>query len=347
MTAATESRASTPGRATDLPMRFEGFCRRILEQSGYVIQPQVHAVDFLATKHAEKIVAEAKLYRSAAVPTSILERAAERLLLMKREFRAVRALLLATIQGPQPRGFLERSQFAAIELWDLRKLLQEASGDEELYRQFVGFLREAEIGFAGTEPPASDVVGVLVEAPPESLKPRGHRLARDLKSIKTGKAGSHSFEDWCKEAVDYLFGDQLGKLQTQRTIEGGIYRADLISRIRPMHDLWRQLSQDFRTRYVVFEFKNYNRRVLPDQIFLTEKYLYPSALRCFAVIITRGGVHKNAIRAAKGVLRDSGKLILICTVSEVLKMLHAKDQGDDPNDLLWYAVDEFLTDTAP
>lgn len=346
MTTATEIRLGGHGRATDLGMRFESICGRILEMNGYLIEHQNRAVDFVATLQGEKIVAEAKLYRSATVPISILERAAQRLLLMKQEFRAKRALLLATIQGPQVPKFLGQGQ-SGIELWDLDKLIREASADQELFSEFTAFLREAEIGFAGTEPPAANIAKVLVEGFPESLKPQGEQLIRNLDSIKAGIAGSRKFEAWCKEAIAYLFGDQLGKLLAQRRIGGGIHRPDLISRIMPSHDFWKTLSHDFRTRYVVFEFKNYGQRISQDQVFLTEKYLYTSALRCFAIIIARSGAHRNAIRSAKGILRDSGKLILLTTADEVKRMLRAKDMGDDPNDLLRDAVDHLLTDTTP
>jgi hypothetical protein len=327
-------------------MRFEGICKRILELRGYLVEDQNTAVDFVATRQGERTVAEAKLYRSAAVPISLLERAAQQLLLMKQEFGAKNALLLATIQASQAPRFLREAE-SGIELWDLDTLIKAASRNEELYSEFTALLREAGISFTGSGPVADNIPNMPVEIFLESLKPRGERIAMHLNSIKTGKPGSRKFEAWCKEAVAYLFGDQLGKLETQRRMEGGIYRADLISRIRPSHDFWTALSQDFRTRYVVFEFKNYSGKLSQDQIFLTEKYLYTNALRCFAIIITRGGAHRNAIRSAKGVLRNSGKLILLVTADEVLRMLRMKDRGDDPNDLLWDAVDDLLTDTAP
>ena len=56
---------------------------------------------------------------------------------------------------------------------------------------------------------------------------------------------------------------------------------DLIARLVPKETsaFWQSLAQDFRCRYIVFEFRNYTEEISQNQIYTTEKYLYPTALR--------------------------------------------------------------------
>jgi len=64
-----------------------------------------------------------------------------------------------------------------------------------------------------------------------------------------------------------------------RCLSTGLHRFDAVARIRSNNDLWTALVRYFRTRYVVFEFKNYREKIAQGQIHTTEKYLYPVALR--------------------------------------------------------------------
>jgi hypothetical protein len=124
---------------------------------------------------------------------------------------------------------------------------------------------------------------------------------------------------------------------------------DLIARLVPSDtaSFWASLAHDFRCRYVVFEFKNYGDKISQNQIYTTEKYLYPNALRSVAIIIARNGSDRSATRAIQGTLRESGKVILVLSLEDVVKLLRAKDQGLEPSDLLIDYLDELLTGIAP
>ncbi len=82
---------------------------------------------------------------------------------------------------------------------------------------------------------------------------------------------------------------------------------------------------DFRSRYVVFEFKLYSGQITQGEILTTEKYLYRTALRSVAIIISPRGFAKNAAETARGALREHGKLIVGITVEQVCNMLMRRD----------------------
>ena len=57
---------------------------------------------------------------------------------------------------------------------------------------------------------------------------------------------------------------------------------------------------------------------------------------------SRKGADKNALAAARGALRESGKLIVNLDVNDLCDMLHLKDKGDDHNTILVDRVDDML-----
>ena len=71
--------------------------------------------------------------------------------------------------------------------------------------------------------------------------------------------------------------------------------------------------------------------------------LYKTALRQVAIIISRRGCDSHAMQAAKGSLRESGKLILCLSDQDLLKMADMWKSGDpEPAQLLSDKLDNLL-----
>lgn len=102
------------------------------------------------------------------------------------------------------------------------------------------------------------------------------------------------------------------------------------------------IVNQFNSRYLIVEFKNYNDKIKQGQIFTTEKYLHRNALRSTAIIVSREGPDDNAELACRGALRESGRLIINLNINQLCDMLHAKDDNDDPNSVILDIVDEML-----
>lgn len=114
-----------------------------------------------------------------------------------------------------------------------------------------------------------------------------------------------------------------------------MHEFDLAARVASTDDFWVSLTRDFRARFIVFEFKNYKKPISQREVYTTEKYLYPLAMRSTAIIIARNGYDAGALKAAEGALRESGKVILMFSAKEICDMLKAKDKlGDAALNLL-------------
>ena len=94
---------------------------------------------------------------------------------------------------------------------------------------------------------------------------------------------------------------------------------------------------------IVFEFKNYQKEIGQEEIYTTEKYLYEKALRKVAIIISRNGANQHAFQAARGTLRETGKLILCLSDNALLDMVDIKERGEqEPAEYLGTILDDVL-----
>lgn len=158
---------------------------------------------------------------------------------------------------------------------------------------------------------------------------------------------SGEYEKLCAKILKELFMDDLSIWKEQKKSNADLYRFDLICKIKDdkVSPFWKFLEDFFNTKYIIFEFKNYKDAITQKEIYTTEKYLYAKALRSVAIVLSCNGADKNADRAIKGVLRESGKLIISVSNQDVIRMLEAKRNGEEPSDYLYAMLDNMLMDS--
>jgi hypothetical protein len=293
-------------------------------------------------------VLEAKLYRSRAIPTDAVYSAAINLEVARNQLNASHSILAVGSRVTE----LARNQLAVFPnliLYDYDKLFFLASKHPALSVAFDRLLRET---FAFTHPPVPKRASadpfeelqrpISGSQPVPSRDDESARLSEELLEVKKGRTNAREFEDKVGRVLKYIFNDDLSGWSEQKVTEHGLSRYDLIAKIVSEHDFWRSMITFFRTGYVVFEFKNYNEKIKQGQIYTTEKYLFAPAMRNTAIIISWNGADKNAERAARGSLRESGKLIINLTVPDICKMVQLKASGDDPNSIIADKVDTIM-----
>ncbi len=301
------------------------------------------APDLLIMGEDEGVVVELKLHRSERVPLALVRNAFAQLDRMLGMTSAKRGILII----PQP---LVESHYMTVqsgqhELWDLDRLIDAARPFPEIAADLAELLRALRVG-AERPPEGSAAITELGEITTE-LPPlgAGTRLAEQLEALPAGRkdGAAQKFEHLCEAALRLLFDKDLLSWRSQSDIEQGFQRVDVIARLQPTTSaFWSTLSADFRSRYVVFEFKNYTDPITQDQVYTTEKYLFTSALRSIAIIIAKSGTTESANRAMRGALREQGKLILCLSMNEFCGLLRGFDNGDNPEEVLIRKVDDLL-----
>ena len=122
-----------------------------------------------------------------------------------------------------------------------------------------------------------------------------------------------------------------------------MFRRDLLCGIKGSSEFWKILIQHYNSRFVVFEFKNYEQELDQNLVYITGKYLYNAALRNVAIIISRKGFSGSAHKLATGMLTGKEeKLIIDLNDKDIIIMLRMKADEQDPSDYLLNKLEDFL-----
>jgi hypothetical protein len=290
-------------------------------------------------------VVELKFYRRWSPPAPGLFRSAlEYTRLCKGEMGASNAVLIITC--PMRPKFKEvAARFPEVEIWDEDRLFEMAATFPDLRAQLEELL-EVDAPTSVEDKDPSIPHSLIMESPHGDDRPSpkpGRALAYELYAIERGRDMATAFETACIGALKYLFDHDLHGWHVQSRTVDGLHRRDLVCRIqKKAAEVWLLMMEDLGSRYVVFEFKNYSKPITQSEIITTERYLYPSALRKVAIVISHEKCADSAEAVMAGAMREHGKMILPLSVPEIVDLLLSKDEGSDPNSYLFQRVDEFL-----
>jgi hypothetical protein len=315
----------TAHSAINLSQRFEDLLARFFKAEGFGVEVHVAVgqsrsqADLVVTSATMKrAVVEIKLYRSEGVARGVLMTAARQTESYRSAAGAARGILAVTCRIDAS-TLEELKIFPNLAFYDYEILKFLFAKHSDLSADFESITDEAYTDRTGTRsaPLHQSIPQLegLFDGPapsPSDIEPeKKGRLFRDeLSKIPTGRTDAAAFEKICQKCLEYAFADYLNDWRSQESTTTGLHRFDAVARVLPKSDFWIALKENFRTRYVLFEFKNYTEKIGQGQIYTTEKYLYPAALRGTAIIVSPKGPDENAEASARGALREHGKLTL-------------------------------------
>lgn len=214
-------------------------------------------------------------------------------------------------------------------VWDIRNVLWLFEDYPELKNELISILNYSveNIEPERPEPFIFEESSQMENTDPESV---ADSYIAQLKVLETGSAAFKKYEELCVSILKYILGEYLTLWEQQKTTEENLYRFDMCCKIKNgvTQDFFDTICKYFSTKYIVFEFKNYEKPITQREIYTTEKYLYEKALRKVAIIISRKGADKYAKMAARGSLRESGKLIICLSDEDLKAMLQIKKEGE-------------------
>ncbi|WP_316630255.1 hypothetical protein [uncultured Ruminococcus sp.] len=300
-----------------------------------------YRIDFRVKTPQQLLLLELKLYTGRTVNPSRIQDACKQL----SDLKAEGTIILTVANEVSDEMKAQCLDAYGIHIWDVGNLLWLFEDYPEIKTEFISFL-DYSIDSIKAKAPA---VGIVWDnsAKPEVEPDTEHdtNWAQKLSEIKPGTEHFRAYEDACVEILKYVLGDYLTLWKTQERSNDGLYRFDLCCRIKAgiNQDFFDTIKKYFNTKYIVFEFKNTTEKIGQKEIYTTEKYLYEKALRKVAVIISREGADKHAMKAVKGSLRETGKLILCLSDEQLLEMIESKDKGEqEPADQLGDMLDDLL-----
>ena len=280
------------------------------------------SVDFECNVQGKDICFELKIYNSNYAIEKNIERACAYLVSLKAKEDLI--LVVGNIVSKEiVEKYFEKYK---IHIWTLSNILWLFEEYPDIKNEFISLLTYS-------------VDDLKLEKPCHSLFQEQRNIKNEgtwkskLLAIKPGKGErSKEYEDICIEILKNVLGEYLGLWKVQESSNNGLYRFDLCCKIKNgvNQDFFDTIKNYFNTKYIVFEFKNYEKEISQKEIYTTEKYLYEKALRRVAIIISRKGASKNALSAARGCLRENGKLIMCLSDQDLIELINIKEKEEQP-----------------
>lgn len=319
--------------------RFEELAAMALVSGGYSLDRNIRFnidgrildIDAVAQRGGEDSLVEFRWTRMDPVPLRMVRDWASRFSIYKTlDPEAIFLLVVSGNVEEAHKGWIKQ-QFD-VQVLDADGLAFLARDDASLLAQLMEFRKstaqlEAE-RLAGRG--AASIVEGTPPGPAETVETSGHGasgqlLINKLEATPAGIKGAKAYEKICIEIVAYLFGEFLLDARPQSRTEDGLNVMDVVYRVKQEHNFWQTLTRDFKSRVIIFEFKNYSDRIGPQQIYTTERYLSTSAMRSVCFLVSRQAPQLNAELAAFGALRESGKLLVFLDDDDLKTMLRFRD----------------------
>lgn len=339
-----------------LGYQFEDLCADLFRAYGFIVkQDEVQEVSgrkyyydvLIENEKGEQAIAEIKLYRTRKASRSMLKKAIEKLL-RSGDVSNIKNLVLIIGSSLQSELKKELESEYGIVIFDSKNLISLFSINTNLsdrYQSITNDIPKSVFNDIEVEETNINIIFSLTSLSNHRIdisQSTAELLEAMLENIKCGKEDYRLFEETCTEILSFLFEEYLTGWHEQIKTSDDLNRYDLICRIKNGNEFWNFIKEEFKSRYIIFEFKNYCSKIKQTQIYTTEKYLFQTALRNVCFMISREGPDRGAILASNGVLRETGKLIVHLTQNDIIEMLRLKDSGSEPSDYLFDQVDQLL-----
>ena len=305
--------------------------------------------DILAEKGNVRLYIEAKAVRQRVISASTITNALASVSMLEDTYNSKYVLVVANELSSQAWEIIKHK--TDILVVDIRNLLYIVQFDEVLKSQLLSILEYSTEDIEPKEP--IDLLklmgaGVQDENVDTVEKLNDYEiiesLIMEIQDWEPKARKSSEYENLCTKVLNILFAADLALWNEQQKSNEDLYRFDLICKIKDdiKEGFWKFIEEYFRSKYIIFEFKNYSESITQKEIYTTDKYLYAKALRCVAIIISCYGEDKNAKKAIKGTLRENGKLIISISNKDLVELLNEKLHGGSPAEYLYNRLDTML-----
>lgn len=147
-------------------------------------------------------------------------------------------------------------------VWDIRNVLWLFEDYPELKNELISILNYSveNIEPERPEPFIFEESSQMENTDPESV---ADSYIAQLKVLETGSAAFKKYEELCVSILKYILGEYLTLWEQQKTTEEDLYRFDMCCKIKNgvTQDFFDTICKYFSTKYIVFEFKNYEKPI--------------------------------------------------------------------------------------
>ncbi len=340
----------------------EVYCKQLLEQFGliqYECKQENIKWDMIVKKGNKKIFVEYKTFKSQIISPSEANSLLKTIVMQKNKqnttlFDETEVLVIVFSNIPSINKTEIYDRYNII-IWDINNLVYYSKNNLELLRKLSQITYFPIDNIKGESFENIDFVkhnlvreeNAIINSKENEIEEK-ELLINQLKNCDTGNEASKQYEIICEKIIRYLFEtNYFNRLTNQHKTNDEHFRMDLIGSLKinqinddSIHPLWQMFLQHFNSHFIIFEFKNHEKNIDQNLVYITEKYLYDAALRNVAIIISRKGFSNSAKFAAEGCLKEHGKLILDITDNDLINMLNM--DTNNASDYILDKMEDFL-----
>lgn len=256
--------------------QFEVLVIKILEQLGYEVEHgemyKNFFFDFKLSKSRDNVYGQALLgeikYSSGIIFSPTRFKAIVDKLSKIADDNLKVILVINALCDEDYRKFAESK---GIEIIDLSNILYLVSSNNELYEKLLGLLEFSVEKIVLNKPK------MFLERKVNSKEKRcGNKYNKFLKKLNSFSSSqnqkkSGEYEKLCEKILKVLFLDALSGWRSQQKSNDNLYRFDLICKIKNnvSDEFFGTILKFFNTKYIIFEFKNYSRKITQKEIYTT------------------------------------------------------------------------------
>jgi hypothetical protein len=153
------------------------------------------------------------------------------------------------------------------------------------------------------------------------------RVISQLPSLPLGSAGCQQFEEWVMRTLKILFSGRLSNFEWKPNADA-IQRRDIVATNMANGDVWRRIVDDYGTRQVIFEVKNY-ATLKPEDYRQVSSYMTGDYGR-FAFVITRSS-NEGLDNVERGWIKEmwsSHRHLIVLIPAKLLSQWASKMRSD-------------------
>jgi hypothetical protein len=283
------------------------------------------------------VLVEVKHYRrSPRTPTMVVEQVVHEIGRVREQHPNAEAILATSGNLNEPA--MARAAAAHITVWDGARVAEIIARHPDV----VPIVKSVQESRGQLKNMLEDL-----KAPTKPQQSRWERVTGELSAVPPGRATWRDFEVLGTRILCDVFSPQLGAPETQERSDDGLDIVDAIFPVRGTAPPWAIVRSEYRSRFVVAEFKNYEKKTGQRQVESIEQYLWSKAFRSFGLLISRVGHDASAAKARRRAWVEHDKLIVLLCDADLIDMTQLWEEGQDPFQIVDAHLEDFFRGLCP
>ncbi len=176
---------------------------------------------------------------------------------------------------------------------------------------------------------------------------RATDLSAVLRTLPCGRDHWREYERICTEMLTYAFTPDLAAPDIQSRSDDGLDIIDAIFPIRSNQPPWSLIRSEYRTRFVVAEFKNYCDPIGQAQVESIAQYLWRPAQRFFGLLVSRQQPGASAIAQRRRKWLEEEKCIVLLANEDLCEMVQLREASEQPFNVIDAQLEDFFRTLTP